>query len=162
MPIEETSLGTWDSLHREHLEIFTKVNLLESALIDFLQKRTAGPVAVNSDLQRDFLEAFKHGITLHFAVEEAALFPAMRKMGKTAATLVDELLVEHRSIMEKYGKTVHAADAEEKRGILLQLIQELAAHTQKEEKFVSPIVAQMSLGQQREVDQTAKRLGYVV
>ena len=135
-------MGTWDSLHREHLEIFTKVNLLERALIDFLQKRTAGPVAVNSDLQRDFLEAFKHGITLHFAVEEAALFPAMRKMGKTAATLVDELLVEHRSIMEKYGKTVQASDAaEEKRGILLQLIKERAAHTQKEEKFVSPIVS---------------------
>ena len=156
-------MGTWDSLHREHLEIFTKVNLLESALIDFLQKRAAGPVEVNSDLQKDFLEAFKTGITLHFAVEEDALFPALRKMGKTAETLVEELLVEHSSIMEKYGKTTQASDAaEEKRGILLQLIPELAAHTQKEEKFVSPIVSQMSLEQQREVDQTAKRLGYVV
>jgi hemerythrin-like domain-containing protein len=76
-------MSTWESLHKEHSEIFTKVNLLEKALIDLLQKRTER----TSDLQTDFLKAFEVGITLHFTVEEEALFPALRKKGKNAETL---------------------------------------------------------------------------
>jgi hemerythrin-like domain-containing protein len=156
-------LGTWDSLHREHLEIFTRVNLLEKALIDLLQKHTDEYAEKTSDLQRDFLEAFEHGITLHFTVEEEALFPVLRKIGKNAGTLVDELLLQHRSIMKKYSTILQTVGADEaKKEILLKLVQELVAHSQKEEKSVPPIAAQMSLEQLREVDQAAKRLGYRV
>lgn len=156
-------MGTWESLHTEHAEIFTKMNLLEKALIDLLQKRTTGYMERTSDLQRDFLEAFEHGITLHFTVEEEALFPALRKKGKNAETLIDELLLQHRSIMEKYGKIVQASYTdEEKREILLGLARELAEHSRKEELSVPPIVTQMSLEQLSEIDQAAKRLGYHV
>jgi len=156
-------LGTWESLRREHSEIFTKVNLLEKALVDFLQKRTPEYVERTPDLQRDFLEAFEHGITLHFNVEEEALFPVLRKMDKNAETLVDELLLQHQSIMKKYSTILQALDTnKEKKEILLKLAQELAAHSQKEEIEVPPIVRQMSLEQLREVDQAAKRLGYPI
>jgi iron-sulfur cluster repair protein YtfE (RIC family) len=102
-------------LHKEHSEIFTRVNLLEKALIDLLQKRTAGGTERPPDIQKDFLEAFEHGITLHFTVEEEALFPALRKKGKNAETLVDELLLQHQSIMEKYSKIVQASHTDEER-----------------------------------------------
>jgi iron-sulfur cluster repair protein YtfE (RIC family) len=116
-----------------------------------------------SDLQTDFLEAFKHGITLHFTVEEKALFPALRKKGKNAEILVDELLLQHRSIMEKHGKMMQASYTdEEKRELLSALARELAEHGRKEELSVPPIVTRMSHEQLREIDQTAKRLGYNV
>ena len=139
------------------------MNLLEKALIDLLQKRTIGYLERTSDLQTDLLEAFEPGIALHFTVEEEALFPALRTKGKNAETLVDELLLQHRSIMEKHGKIVQASHiGEEKRDILLGLIRELAEHTRKEEMSVPQIVKQLSLEQLREIDQTAKRLGYNV
>jgi hemerythrin-like domain-containing protein len=139
------------------------VNLLEKALVDLLQKRTTGHTEKTSDLQRDFLEAFEQGITLHFTVEEVALFPAMKKKGKNAETLVDELLLQHRSIMEDYRKIVQASNAgEEKKESLLRLARELAEHGRKEEMSVPPIVTQMSVEQLSEIDQTAKRLGYNV
>jgi len=84
-------------------------------------------------------------------------------MGKNAETLVDELLLQHRSIMEKYSKIVQGSYINgEKKEILLKMIKELAAHIQKEERFVQPIVRQMSLEQLKKVDQAANRLGYRV
>lgn len=84
-------------------------------------------------------------------------------MGKNAETLVDELLLQHRSIMEKYSKIVQGSYINgEKKEILLKMIEELAAHTQKEERFVQPIVRQMSLEQLKKVDQATNRLGYRV
>lgn len=161
--MEATNLSTWESLHREHGEIFTRVNLLEKALVDLLQKHVAKKTENNLDLQRDFLEAFAHGIILHFTVEEEALFPELRKMGRHAETLVDELLLQHRSIVERYSMILQGSYTDgEKKEILLQMIRELAAHTQKEERFVQPIVRQMSLEQLKEVDQLANRLGYRV
>jgi hemerythrin superfamily protein len=139
------------------------VNLLEKALMTLLQKHMTEQLKNTSDLQRDFLEAFERGITLHFTVEEKALFPKLRKLGMYAETLVDELLLQHRSIMEKYSMIVEGSHTDEKRKeILLKMIKELATHTQKEEQFIQPIVAQMSLEQLREVDQTAYSLGYRV
>jgi hemerythrin-like domain-containing protein len=82
MPVEETLLGTWASLHREHGEIFVKINLLEKALVDMLQKNVVAQKENALVQQSDFLEAFKQGIVLHFAVEKEALFPELAKIGK--------------------------------------------------------------------------------
>jgi hemerythrin-like domain-containing protein len=156
-------LTTWDSLHREHAEMFTKVNLLEKALIDFLQKRTTGLLEKTSDQQKAFLEAFEHGITLHFAVEEEALFPQLKTTGKNAETLINEPLSEHSSIMQKYGQIMQAPhNDEKKKETLLKMLTELQAHNRKEERTVPPVVAQLSLEQLGKVDQAAKRLGYQV
>jgi iron-sulfur cluster repair protein YtfE (RIC family) len=94
-------------LHEQHLEVFTKINLLERALLDLLQNRTTEYMKGTASLQEDFLEAFRHGMILHFTVEEEALFPVLGKVGKKSETLVSELLDEHRSIMEKYIKIMH-------------------------------------------------------
>jgi iron-sulfur cluster repair protein YtfE (RIC family) len=160
--LEAARMGTWDVLHREHGEMFTKVNLLEKALIDLLQKHatdTDGTV----DQQKAFLEAFEHGITLHFTVEEEALFPELKKTGKDAATLVSELLQEHRSILQKYSQITQVSPRDaEKQGILLKMLTELQAHNRKEERTVPPIITQLSFAQLGKVDQAAKRLGYPV
>ncbi len=155
-------MGTWNSLHIEHGEIFIKVNLLEKALMNVLQKNMAEQTK-GIDEQKDFLDAFKQGITLHFTVEKEALFPEVIKMGQTAKTLVDELLLQHQSIMEKYSLIVQGSGTnEEKVQILLDMAKELAVHAQKEERYVYPIVKQMSLEQLKEVDLVSKRLGYQV
>jgi len=155
-------LGTWESLREEHLEIFARVNLLEKALRDVLQKHTTG-LEKTSEQQRDFLEAFGQGIALHFTVEEKALFPALREKGKDAEKLVDDLLLQHQSIMEKHGKIMQATyTEEEKREFLLELARELAEHSLKEERSIPSIVAQIGLEQLREIDRTAKGLGYNV
>ena len=154
-------MGTWESLQAEHLEIFQRVNLLEKALMDILQKHTTEYMEKTSEQQMSFLEAFEQGVILHFTVEEKALFPALRRKGRTAETLVDELLLEHQSIMEKHSKIKQTAYAEEeKRKFLLELAQELAKHGLKEEMSIPPLVAQMDLEQLREIDQAAKVLGY--
>lgn len=156
-------MGTWESLHREHVEIYTKVNLLEKALIDLLQKNMSEQSEKTLDLQRDFLEAFEFGITLHFTVEEEALFPKLRRIGKCAETLVDELLLQHRSIMEKYNMIVKGSYGDdERKEILIRMIKELVEHSQVEERSVPPVVREMNLEQLKEVDQAASRLGYRV
>lgn len=156
-------MGTWESLQAEPSQIFTRVNLLEKALMDLLQKHTTGHMKRTSEMQRDFLEAFEQGITLHFTVEEQALFPALRKKGRDAETLVDELLLQHQSIMEKHSKIMQAAyTEEEKREILSELARELAEHGLKEEMSIPPIVERIGLEQLREIDQAAKGLGYHV
>jgi Ethanolamine utilization protein EutJ (predicted chaperonin) len=154
-------LSTWESLHREHREIFTKVNILEKALLNLLQTNVAGQLERTLNLQKDFLEAFERGITLHFRVEQEALYPEMRKLNEKAETLVDELLLEHRSIMEKYSVIMTGSSTvAEKKEIFLKMIKELAMYSQKEEEFVQPLVMRMSVEQLTIVDGIANRLGY--
>ena len=130
-------------------------------LILFLLVVIATP-SLGEPLNESSLQVWKVG-NRRWTVEEEALFPALRKKGKNAETLVDELLLQHRSIMEKYSNIAQASHTdEEKREILLELAQELAEHGRKEEISVPPIVTQMSLEQLREIDQAAKRLGYPV
>ncbi len=154
-------MSTWDALHKEHAEIFVKVNLLEKALVDLLQKHTEEQAEKSLEQQKAFLDAFTHGITLHFTVEEKALFPEMKKIGQIAETLIDELLIQHKSILGKYSEfTQSSYDGEKRREILLGMLKELFAHTQKEEQFVYPLVKQLSKKQLEEVDHVANQLGY--
>ena len=154
-------MSTWESLHEQHLEVFTKINLLERALLDLLQNRTTEYMKGTASLQEDFLEAFRQGMILHFTVEEEALFPVLGKVGKKSETLVSELLDEHRSIMEKYSKIMHTTAADEsKNEILLELARELAKHGQKEEKTIPPLISQLTSEQLSSIDQSAKSLGY--
>lgn len=140
-----------------------KMNILEKALVDLLQKHTDEQVEKTLEQQKAFLEAFRQGLSLHFTVEEKALFPEMKNVGQIAETLIDELLVQHQSIMGKYeGVTKPANTNKERRENLLSLVQELIAHTKKEEQFVYPLVKQMSQEQLQVVDRLAKQLGYQI
>jgi hemerythrin-like domain-containing protein len=160
---EGENLTTWDSLHQEHGEIFVKMNILEKALADLLQKHTEEQVDRTLEQQKEFLEAFKQGLSLHFTVEEKALFPEMKQIGKIAESLVDELLVQHRSIVGKYEGIAERSNSNvERRTNLRSLVQELITHTKKEEESVYPLVKQMSREQLEVVDRTAKQLGYQV
>jgi len=157
----DSKLDTWGSLHRQHVEVFIKINLLEKALLGLLQNRATGSLKGTADMQEDFLEAFELGMTLHFTVEEKALFPVLEKVEKKGETLISELLAEHKSIMEKYWKIRHAGAADKnKNEILLELVRELAKHGQKEEKTLPPLISQLTSEQLSSIDQNAQRLGY--
>ena len=134
---------------------------MKEHLLDLLQNRTTEYMKGTASLQEDFLEAFRDGMILHFTVEEEALFPVLGKVGKKSETLVSELLDEHRSIMEKYGKIMQTAAADEnKNEILLELARELAKHGQKEEKTIPPLISQLTSEHLSSIDQGAKNLGY--
>ena len=154
-------MDTWESLHKQHIEVFIKINLLEKAMLDLLQNRTTGYLKGTTNLQEDFLEAFEQGMILHFAVEESALFPVLGKVEKKGETSISELLADHKSIMEKYSKIRQTtAGDKNKNDILLELIRELAKHSQKEEKTIPPLISQLTSEQLSSIDQSSKRLGY--
>jgi hemerythrin-like domain-containing protein len=147
----------------DHQEVFTKVNLLEKALINFINTQTTENMKKTLEEQLFFLEAFEKGLAAHFAVEEKALFPEMLNMGSTSRTLVDELMTEHNSIVGKIHLTMQVARPwEERVDILQKMLRELATHAQKEETQAFPIVEQMSSEQLNRIDQASKQLGYKV
>ena len=157
----DSKLDTWGSLHKQHVEVFIRINLLEKALLDLLQNRATGYLEETANIQEDFLEAFEHGMTLHFTVEEKALFPILEKVEKKSETSISELLAEHKSIMEKYQKIRQTGAADKnKNEILLELVRELAKHGQKEEKTIPPLISQLTSEQLSSIDQSAERLGY--
>jgi hemerythrin-like domain-containing protein len=154
-------LSTWESLHKQHLEVFTKINLLEKALLDLLQNHAARYMEGTANPQKDFLKAFEDGMILHFTVEENALFPVLGKVGKKGETLATELVAEHGSIMQKYSRIVQTRAADNsKNEILLELIHELGGHGRKEEETISPLISQLTSEQLSSIDQSAKLLGY--
>ena len=152
-------MGTWDSLHKQHVDVFIRINLLEKALLGLLQNRTTEGVKGAASLQEDFLKAFEQGMILHFAVEEEALFPILARVGEKPGILVSELLAEHKSIMEKHNMIMQITTVDKDK-ILLELARELANHGKKEEQNIPPIVSQLTPEQLNNIDQDAKRLGY--
>ncbi len=157
----DSKLDTWGSLHKQHVEVFIRINLLEKALFELLQNRTTEYLKGTANIQEDFLEAFEHGMTLHFTVEEEALFPVLGKVEKKSETSISELLAEHKSIMEKYRKIRQTGAADKNRNeILLELVRELAKHGQKEEKTIPLLISQLTSEQLSSIDQNAERLGY--
>lgn len=152
-------MGTWDSLHKQHVDVFIKINLLEKALLGLLQNLKTGDMKGAASLQEDFLKAFEQGMILHFTVEEEALFPVLARAGEKPRILISELLAEHKSIMEKHNMIVQTA-AVDKDKILLELIRELADHAKKEEQSIPSIISQLTSEQLSNIDQDAKRLGY--
>ncbi len=114
-----------------------------------------------ANIQEDFLEAFEHGMTLHFTVEEKALYPVLEKVENKSEASISELLADHKSIMERYRKIRQTGAADKnKNEMLLELVRELAKHGQKEEKTIPLLISHLTSEQLRSIDQSAELLGY--
>jgi iron-sulfur cluster repair protein YtfE (RIC family) len=82
-------------------------------------------------------------------------------MGQAGQALVEELLVEHKAILEQ-GRLASETSrgSEERVEILVQIAKDLENHAAKEEKRGYPIVAQMNQTQLKTIGETASKLGY--
>lgn len=80
--------------------------------------------------QAEIEEHFEHEIKVHFAAEEAEIFPAARRFSELAS-LVEELLADHVSLREWFSQAeVRSLSAEN----LPVFANALSAHIRKEER----------------------------
>jgi hemerythrin-like domain-containing protein len=88
------------------------------------------PAADLPGWQAEIEQYFEQEITIHFAAEEAVLFPAARHFPELAP-LVEELVGEHSILRENFSQA-------EKRGMSAETLsafaQQLSAHIRKEER----------------------------
>ena len=80
--------------------------------------------------QAEIAQHFQNEIGIHFAAEEAALFPAARQFADLGS-LVEELLTDHAWLRERFelavAQSMSATD-------LAEMAQRLSAHIRKEER----------------------------
>ena len=80
--------------------------------------------------QTEIGQHFRAEIRVHFDAEERFVFPAARAFSELAS-LVDELLAEHKSLRERFAKAeAQSMDSSE----IKTFAQELSAHIRKEER----------------------------
>ncbi len=102
--------------------------------------------------QAEIEEHFEHEIKIHFAAEEAEVFPAARRFSELAS-LVEELLADHVWLRERFSQAqAHRISAEN----LPVFANALAAHIRKEERQLFERLQElMTAG---ELDDLGKRL----
>lgn len=80
--------------------------------------------------QAEITQIFRAEITIHFAAEEALIFPAARKF-EDLIPLVEKLLADHARLRETFAQ---AQAGEMSPADLLAFAQHLSAHIRKEER----------------------------
>lgn len=152
-------MSTWSLLSRQHQELFRKIQLLEEASLSLLAKKTTHEK--DERLVEDFLRFFKVGLTQHFKIEEEALFPILKSNVKDAEPLVSELVSEHKSMINEYFKLENSKNPRfSQTKDLIVLLNILSAHTEKEEKFIPPLIALLSKEQLQKINELARQLNY--
>lgn len=102
------------------------------ALCVRIERASPIPAADVNAWQSEIAQLCRSEIVIHFAAEEALIFPAARRFG-ALASLVDELLEEHSGLRESLAsadvQTMNATD-------LSAFAQRLSAHIRKEERML--------------------------
>lgn len=141
--------------------MWPKIDLLEKALKNLLEKHIADPKSTETPaLQKDFVEAFRSGLMLHFAVEKEALFPELQTLGKDASTTVKELLTDHDAIIKNLSDLETKDISQDKAQRWSEILDVLSVHGRKEETTLPPLVKRLNTQQLTKIDNTAKKLGY--
>lgn len=160
------SFNTVNNLSQEHQVVFKKLQALAKPA-DELDKGTGGIEEV-----KEFSSFLEKEITLHFEIEEKALFPVLGKMIGADSGPVYVMLMEHEDLMPKFrelielSKDLNGSDPNKrKRAAKLArvIINSLYNHAQKEDQILFPY-AQTALApeQQAEVDSAAEKLKIAV
>jgi len=102
--------------------------------------------------QAEIEEHFEHEIKIHFAAEEAEVFPAARRFSELAS-LVEELLADHVWLRERFSQAQARRISAENLPVFANA---LAAHIRKEERQLFERLQElMTAG---ELDDLGKRL----
>lgn len=104
---------------------------------------------------RMVLDFYNRELRHHFAAEEDALFPAMRRDIPDSSGLIDSLVEQHR-VMENIISRLRNADGDELAALLVQLGEVLEQHIRSEERDL------FVLYQNHYSDEEANRLGAAI
>lgn len=156
------SFNTVNNLSNEHQLVFQRLQALVKPA-DELEKGTGGIPEI-----KDFSSFLEKEITLHFDIEEKALFPILGRMIGTDSGPVYVMLTEHEDLMPKFrelielSKKLNGSDPHSgKRAAWLAkyIINTLYNHAQKEEQILFPFALNaLAPEQQAEVDSAAEKL----
>jgi len=125
-------------LSTDHASVFQTIQLLEAALKELLQMALTAYEADEETLNshvKGFMSYFNKDITLHFRIEEEAVFPELK-----GEKLVKGLLKEHGEIRSTFGGITTATDGETKLKLLRQGMDLLRKHAENEEKNLLPLI----------------------
>lgn len=153
---------TIENLSREHTEVYQRLQELVKP-VEELEKETGGIQQI-----KDFSSFLEKEITLHFEIEEKALFPALGKLIGTDSGPVYVMLVEHEDLSPKFQELVElsrqlsGSKSEHKKKIVQlsrYIINTLYNHAQKEDQILFPF-AQSALTSQQgdEIDSAADKI----
>lgn len=156
------SFNTVNNLSNEHQMVFQKLQALVKPA-DELEKGTGGIPEV-----KEFSSFLEKEITVHFDIEEKALFPVLGRMIGTDSGPIYIMLTEHDDLMPKFrelielSRKLNGSDPNSrKRAAWLSkyIINTLYNHAQKEEQILFPF-AQNALGpeQQAEIDSLTEKI----
>jgi hemerythrin superfamily protein len=131
-------------LTTDHAEVEQMFRLVESSTSDAtLEEQVEGIV---------------RELSIHAAIEEQVLYPAMRKALPDGETLVQEAIDEHQQVKETLAAIERAGDRAEKRSLLLGLMVDVRHHVQEEETELFPKLA-ASIGRQELQEMGTKLAG---
>jgi len=157
----DAELNTLDIIRKDHRIIAEKIQLLEKALLKILKERASNIEFTNS--VEEFLKFFRIGIIQHFKVEETALFPVLQNAFKDKKPLIEELLSEHKKIIDEYLSFYTVREnRNNRREKLAKLLRELSNHAKKEESLLPSLVKMLDDEMLKKIDKVARKLGYPV
>jgi DNA-binding PadR family transcriptional regulator/hemerythrin superfamily protein len=160
-------IGVRVLLSRHH-ETFKKIHLLEAALLSLLKEIPLEDLAKEGKLQgerlkvvKDFLKLYRRGVIHHFKIEEGVLFQELRNAHPDKELLIQEFLLEHKNIIEKYFQLKNTERlTQNPLRVLEELLKDLSDHATKEEKMLSPLVQSLSEEQLKRIDEKLANFGY--
>jgi len=86
----------------------------------------------------DLVQAIVRELSVHAAIEEQILYPAMRKSLPDGETLVQEAIDEHQQVKETLAAIEDAGSPAERAPLLRDLIDEVRHHVDEEETELFP------------------------
>jgi hemerythrin-like domain-containing protein len=138
-------MRTVDVLGQQHQEVLAYLAQVESHL-----EQGSGPDAAA------FLRFLEQDVQRHFALEEAALFPALERHLGSAHGPLAVMLLEHadfRSLLAALSDAVQAANLDHQRAHARSLVDLLRAHIAKEDQVLFPMAGRvLSPNEQADVD----------
>lgn len=101
------------------------------------------------------VEGIVRELSVHAAIEEQVLYPAMRTALPDGETLVQEAIDEHQQVKETLAAIERAASSAERDPLLVQLIGNVRHHVEAEESELFPkLRASVGSGELREMGGT--------
>jgi iron-sulfur cluster repair protein YtfE (RIC family) len=102
------------------------------ALCVRIERASPIPAADLNAWQNEITQLCRNEIMIHFAAEEALIFPVARRLGELAS-LVDELLEDHAVLRDRFALAeAHVMKATD----LSEFARRLSAHIRKEERML--------------------------
>ena len=90
------------------------------------------------DARNELVAGVIRELSIHAAIEEQVLYPAMRKELPDGETLVQEAIDEHQQVKEILAAIEKAASPAERDPLLVQLIGNVRHHVEEEESELMP------------------------